>query len=158
MALKKIKAPSTKNMEQVFQFFVEINIIQMLANTVMVRVMPHELTPSQFALLSHFSRVEDLRQSIVDLARIFQVSKPSMGETVDKLHNKGFVKIEINSMDRREKIVSLTKKGALAKIDAEKAVYPFLKSMIEKIGINQFTSAHAAINPIRIWMDSNRNI
>jgi len=150
--------PSLATIDVVFQLFVEISITQMLATTEMTRVLPHKLTFSQFSLLSHFSRTENVPRSIVELARIFQVTKPSMGETVDKLLSKGFVKVEANPADRREKIVSLTEQGAAAKRDAEKAIHPLLESMIEQMGVAQFEAAYTALRPIRQWMDDNRNV
>jgi len=150
--------PPLANIDVVFQLFVEVSITQMLATTEMARVMPHKLTFSQFSLLSHFSRIENLQRSIVDLARIFQVTKPSMGETVDKLLNKGFVKVEANPADRREKIVSLTEHGAAAKLDAEKAIYPLLETMLAQMGVAQFETAYTALKPIRQWLDDNRNV
>ncbi|UOG92882.1 MAG: MarR family transcriptional regulator [Candidatus Thiothrix sulfatifontis] len=149
---------SLANIDGVFQLFVEVNITQMLATTEMTRVLPHKLTFSQFSLLSHFSRTENLQRSIVDLARIFQVTKPSMGETVDKLLSKGFVKVEANPADRREKIVSLTEQGAAAKLDAEKAIYPLLEAMLAQMGVAQFEAAYTALKPIRQWLDDNRNV
>ncbi len=71
----------------------EVHITHMLTTNELMRVMPHQLTLSQFGVLSHFSRHQNLSLSIVELARIFQVSKASMGETLDKLARKGFVKI-----------------------------------------------------------------
>jgi DNA-binding MarR family transcriptional regulator len=151
----EIKYPFNR-IEDVFQLFVEIHITQMLATAELSRVMPYELTISQFSLLSHFSRFENLERNIVELAGIFQVTKSSMGETVNKLRNKGFINVETNSSDRRGKIVSLTKKGALAKIEAEKSIYVYLESMTEHLGTDQLESAYHALKPIRIWMDNNR--
>jgi DNA-binding MarR family transcriptional regulator len=155
--LEKDTTPSPPNMQNVFQLFVEVSITHMLATTELMRIMPHKLTLSQFSLLSHFSRTDNLQRSIVDLAGIFQVSKPSMGETIEKLLQKGFVNVDPNPDDRRGKIVSMTPAGAQAKMDAEQAIFPLLELMIKDLGADQVDTAYHALRPIRVWLDNNRN-
>ncbi|MFN7613306.1 MAG: MarR family winged helix-turn-helix transcriptional regulator [Alphaproteobacteria bacterium] len=145
------------DLAKAFQLFVEVHITQMLTANELMRVMPHQLTLAQFGVLSHFSRHQNLSLSIVELARIFQVSKASMGETVDKLARKGFVKIIPNPKDRRGKIVSITPKGAAARKEAEKSIYPVIAQMMKAIGSAQFDVAYQALRPIRLWLDERRS-
>ena len=140
-----------------FQLFVEVHITHMLTTNELMRVMPHQLTLSQFGVLSHFSRHQNLALSIVELARIFQVSKASMGETVDKLARKGFVRIIPNPEDRRGKIVSITPKGAAARKKAETSIYPVIAQMVKALGPAQCDAAYQALRPIRVWLDERRS-
>jgi DNA-binding MarR family transcriptional regulator len=47
---------------------------------------------------------------VVDIARRINISPPSVTEALSKLEKKGYVK-KIEGEDRREKILSITKKG-----------------------------------------------
>jgi DNA-binding MarR family transcriptional regulator len=101
-------------------------------------LLPHAMTLPQFKLLTHFSRTNNVEASIVDLARIFQVTKASMGETVNKLRKKSFVTVKANPLDQREKRVSMTPGGDAARMDAIRAFSPLMQKMISEIGIQQF--------------------
>lgn len=141
----------------IFELFVEVSITHTLSTNAFTQVLPHGMNMSQFKLLTHYSRTNNTPTSIVDLARIFQVTKPSMGETVNKLKEKSFVKIQANPLDHREKLVSITAKGEAARLDAIHAFAPFMQKMISDIGSKQFEDAAHMLRPIRAWLDEQRD-
>ncbi len=146
-----------EEMAKIFELFVEVSVTYTLAANAFSQVLPHAMNLSQFKLLSHFSRTKTARTSIIDLAHIFQVSKPSMGETVNKLKEKSFVVVEANPSDHREKLVSITAKGEAARIDAIHAFSPLMQKMTSEIGTKNFEKALYALRPICRWLDANRN-
>ncbi len=75
---------------------------------------------------------------------------------MDKLARKGFVNIVPNSEDRRGKIISMTCKGAAARKEAEKSVYPVIDQMMKALGSAQFDAVYQALRPIRLWLDERR--
>jgi DNA-binding MarR family transcriptional regulator len=146
-----------QDMASIFELFVEVSITYTLSAKAFSSVLPHAMTLPQFKLLSHFSRTQNSRTSIIDLANIFQVSKPSMGEIVNKLKEKSFLVVEINPADQREKLVSMTPKGADARIDAILAFTPLMQKMTAEIGTKNFENALHALRPICRWLDENRH-
>jgi DNA-binding MarR family transcriptional regulator len=140
----------------IFELFVEVSITYTLSANAFLQVLPHEMTLAQFKLLSHFSKTKTSRTSIIDLAHLFQVSKPSMGETVSKLRKKSFVKVESNPSDQREKLVSITPEGEAARIDAIQAFSPLMQRMLTEIGVKQFEDSIQVLRPICRWLDENR--
>lgn len=101
-----------------FKVMNEIGIIHQLSTSAFSEVLPHKLTIAQFSILNHFVRLELEKQSPAKLASAFQVSRPTMTNTLMRLEKAGFVQITADLKDKRGKNVSITAKGRSAREDA----------------------------------------
>ena len=71
------------------------------------RVKSLGLTRSQWCVLNHLFRNDGSTQS--ELADLLEVQKPTLGRLLDRMEQKGWIRREGHSADRRAKRVFLTK-------------------------------------------------
>ena len=90
--------------------FTEIKIIEQLANQRIQRALPDGLQVSHFAVLNHFSHLGG-EKTPAQLAKVFQVTKGAMTNTVARLEAMGCVEVRPDGADGRKKLVSLTAEG-----------------------------------------------
>lgn len=139
-----------------FQLFNEIGIIDQLVTARFSRVLAPDLNPSEFGVLNHFVRVGGVK-SPSRLARIFQMTKPSMTAILGKLERKGFVEIVGSEEDRRRKIVSITQAGRAARERAIKAVVPLIERVEAGQDMQQLRSILPTLVDLRSYLDAERN-
>jgi len=147
--------PSAKQLELAYTFFNEIGIIAQLSATRMQRVLPHDLTQSQFSVLNWFVRV-DVQATPGRLARAFQVSKGAMTNTLGKLSGKVFVTVEPDPASGRRKIVRMTPSGRTARDQAIAASYPALQSLLKDISSEGIAEALPLLQEVRQILDAAR--
>jgi len=75
------------------------------------RVRPYGMTRSQWWVLAHLSRSRDRAMSQVELARLLDVGKATLGGLIDRLERSGYVERGNDSTDRRVKSVTITPEG-----------------------------------------------
>ena len=121
----------------------------------MEKALPNGMLPSHFGVLSHLSRVQS-GTTPAALANAFQVARPSMTNTIQKLTQQGYVLVTPNPEDGRGKRVSITKKGLAAFLDAVNAIGPLYSDIIEALGEQPFVDALPHLEKIKQYMDSNR--
>lgn len=141
----------------VFQFFIEIGIIEQLARALFERGLPHGLTMAQFRVLNHFARLGGER-SPVELARAFQVTKAAITNAVQKLEAKGFLAVTADPDDGRGKRVSLTEDGRAAREDAVASLGPLIPVILEEIPAEEFARALPFLRQLRVFLDTNRDM
>ena len=93
-----------------FALLNEIGIIEQLARNRFERAQPDGLRLPQFTVLNHLVRLGDGRGP-AQIARAFQVSKPTMTNTLQRLEERGFIRLEPDPRDARSKRVMLTGAG-----------------------------------------------
>ena len=94
-----------------FRVFNEIGIIDQLATHAATQALPGAMTNAQFGILNHFVRLGHEWRTPAQLASAFQVSRPTMSNTLARLERGGFVSIEPDPEDGRGKRVSISSKG-----------------------------------------------
>ena len=94
-----------------FRLFNEIGIIDQLATHAFTQVLPRPLTPAQFGILNHFVRLEHGPRTPAQLASAFQVSRPTMSNTLARLERAGLVEVSPDPEDGRGKRVVISEKG-----------------------------------------------
>ena len=139
----------------VFAFFNEIGIIEQLARTRVERVLPGGMKMPHFGVLNHLVRLGK-KESPADLARAFQVTRPTMTNTIQRLEATGFVAVEPNLDDGRAKLVLVTPRGRKARDAAIEALAPMLTKISADLGDDLFARALPALQQARIYMDENR--
>jgi DNA-binding MarR family transcriptional regulator len=75
------------------------------------RVKPLGITRSQWWVLANLSRHEGEHMMQIELARLLDVGKVTLGGLVDRLEENGFVVRTPDTVDRRSKRVSVSAKG-----------------------------------------------
>jgi DNA-binding MarR family transcriptional regulator len=145
-----------KDAEDIFQLFARINMIQNHVTARFVRVLPHALTLAQFSILYHLSKHPSAEKTPLELASHFLLSKPSLGEALDKLRKKKFVQLKKNPNDGRSKLVSVTAQGTEAQREAVTAIQPFLIEMRDAVGMENLRAATDMLYPLREWLRDYR--
>jgi len=139
-----------------FVFFNEIGIINQLATTQLERNLPNGLKASHFGVLSHFVRLGD-NKTPMELASAFQVTKGAMTNTLQKLEERGLVRIKTNPQDGRSKLVTITAKGRRARADAIEAVTPMFTELMGLIPKEKVEKALPTLQEVRQILDEARN-
>lgn len=141
----------------VFQVLNEIGIINQLSSAQFVRALvPHNLGQSEFSVLNRFVRVGDATTPS-RLARIFQMTKPSMTAILGKLQAKGFVEIIGSEEDRRRKIVTITEAGRRARERALEAVAPLGEQVLQAFDAAQLQAILPTLTELRQFLDTARD-
>lgn len=139
----------------IMAFFRNISIIEQLSRARMERALPDNMQPSHFGVLSHLSNAKK-KESPAELAAIFQVARPSMTNTLNKLIANSYIVIEPDPEDGRGKLVSITQDGRDAFIKAIQAIAPLYENTIDSLGIETFEDLLPGLNKVRSFMDEDR--
>ena len=140
----------------VFQVFNEIGIINQLSSAQLSKALAPHLGQSEFSVLNHFVRVGD-GASPSRLARIFQMSKPSMTAILSKLEGKGLAAIVGSEDDRRRKIVTITEKGRAERARAVQAIAPMAEAVASGFDTKQLKAILPHLTALREFLDAARN-
>ena len=144
-----------KNNSPVFGFFTEVSIIENLTKNRMEKVLPDEMKASHFSVLNHLVRLGK-QESPAELASAFQVARPSMTNTIQKLEKKNYITIAPDPLDGRGKLVLITEQGKAAHQKAVIALSQGFAKLEEELGPELFASILPTLQKIRQYMDENR--
>jgi DNA-binding MarR family transcriptional regulator len=139
-----------------FRVFNEIGIIEQLARNRFERVMPYDLTISQFVLLNHFVRVGG-EKSPAQLATIMQVTKATMTSTLQRLESKKFVQVVPDPKDGRAKRVTITDAGRAARQAALLALQPEIIAVTKAHGETALKALVEPLTALRVLLDRMRD-
>ena len=154
--MKEHSKPTGEQADPVFEFFRSVHIIQHLSQVRMEKALPGEMLQSHFGVLSHLIRSDDCK-SPADLAALFQVSRPSMTNTLGKLEKMQFIRIRPNPEDGRAKLVEITDAGAKAQQAAIQAIAPMFADIVAVVGVETFQELLPDMNKIRQFLDDHRD-
>lgn len=139
----------------IYHFFNELGIMEQLVTTRLERALPGGLTKAQFGVLNHLARL-GRQESPAELAKAFQVARPTMTNTVQKLAAKGYVAVTPHPTDGRSKIVNLTGAGVAIRAEALAALLPLFEQIGAALGTDVFAQAVPLLEKVRIYLDENR--
>ncbi|MFT4052929.1 MAG: MarR family transcriptional regulator [Novosphingobium sp.] len=106
------KESHEKPSAQQFTFGFLVHDVSRVRRTVMDLIMrPYGITRSQWSILSALSRGGNNGMMQVDLARLMEVGKVTVGGLVDRLEASGHVERRADATDRRAKRVYITDQG-----------------------------------------------
>ena len=138
-----------------FQILNEIGIIAQLSQNRAGKILAPTLNMSQFAVLSHFSRLGGER-SLVQLADNMQVTKAAMTNTVGRLRNKGLLDVQPDPSDGRGKRVTLTPAGRQARDRAVAALGQAMAPLRQDFPSDEVAALLPGLRRLRVWFDANR--
>jgi DNA-binding MarR family transcriptional regulator len=140
---------------QWFEIFNEVGIIAQLTRTLFEGAQTDGLTLPQFTVLNHLVRLGDGKAPL-DIARAFQVPKPSLTNTLAGLEARGLIETRPHPKDGRSKLVHLTEAGQARRVAAIAALGP----AIARIAAHADRGAVARLLPdlaaLRRTLDADR--
>jgi DNA-binding MarR family transcriptional regulator len=139
-----------------FAFIYEIGIINQIGTAFLETRLPSGLLVSHFGVVSHLIRVRD-GATPLDLARAFQVPKPSMTHTLAGLEKHGLVEMRPNPADKRSKQVWLTTAGKKFRDDALLKMLPLFSVLGEQFPPNRVAELLPSLTEFRTLFDRLRN-
>ncbi len=140
---------------RLLQLFVEISIIQQLAENKFNRLMPDGLHVSHFSVINHLVRMGDGRTPI-QIANSFQIARSTMTNTLMVLEKRGLIKVIPNPEDGRSKQVFLTKEARDFLERAEEVLAPELQRMSSELDLKEIFKIIPALEDMRKYLDNNR--
>lgn len=142
--------------DQVFMsFFKEIFSLEQLARNRMEQALPGDMKVSHFTALSYLAN-KNTPSNPAELASAFQVSRPTMTNTLQKLEAKKYIRISADSEDGRSKQIAITKEGRKAYKLAIAALAQMFSDVARNLGEGPFTQALVPLQTIREFMDAFR--
>jgi len=145
----------TDTADLIYSFFNEVGIIEQLARTRVERVLPDGMKMPHFGVLNHLVRLGK-EESPAELANAFQVTRPTMTNTLQRLQAKNYIMVEADPRDGRAKLVLITQKGRDARQAAIAALAPLLEQIADGLGNGVFAKALEPLQRVRVYMDENR--
>ncbi|MFT5208515.1 MAG: DNA-binding MarR family transcriptional regulator [Flavobacterium sp.] len=149
------KENQRRDIEVLFSYFNELNIISQLSNGILEQKLPAGLTTSQFSVLNWFIRVDNVATP-GRLSTAFQVTKGAMTNTLKKLHDKKLISITPDPNSGRSKIVKLTKKGRDVRDSAIEGISPLLEEFAQTFPASDIKKQVKAIKKVRKYLDEYR--
>jgi len=150
------KPAASEPPRNLFTLFNEIGIINQLASKRFERVLPDNLTLSQFSVLNNFVRLGGSRTP-AQLAEAFQVTKGAMTNTLQKLSARGCITIDVDSNDRRSKQVNITDHGRQLRNVAIAKANEALSNLVGQIDQSEIEETLIHLQHIRKVLDADRN-
>jgi DNA-binding MarR family transcriptional regulator len=139
-----------------FQVFNEIGIIEQLARNRFERTLPAGLTLPQFNVLNHFVRLGG-EHSPARLASAFQVTRPTMTNTLQRLEAAGLVTSSPDPADGRAKIITVTDAGRAMRERCIEAQAPLLAELRDRLPEADLAALLPGLRRVRIMLDSARD-
>ncbi|QIE55858.1 MarR family transcriptional regulator [Pikeienuella piscinae] len=136
-----------------FTVLTEIRAIEQLVELRLQRALPDGLELSQFAVLNHFSHLGG-EKSPAQLAKVFQLTKGAMTNTIQRLEAAGHVRVRPDEKDRRRKLVSLTESGLEMRNRAINALAPVFAEITAGVGRDRLRSALPALRELRLFLSA----
>ncbi len=129
--------------------FSEIGVIDQLARTRLSRALPEGMELSHFAVLNHFSHAGGER-SPAQLARMLHVTKAAMTNTMNRLHESGYIHIRPDWDDARKKWLSISPAGQAARDQAVQAIEPVFTEVVQAVGADRLRQILPVFRELRM--------
>ena len=136
-------------------FFTEVSIVEHLARTRMEQALPDGMKAPHFSVLSHLVATRR-KETPAELASNFQVTRPTMTNTLQRLLAKNYIDIQPDPNDGRGKLVSITACGEAAFFKAVSCLGPRFEDLNKNLGDELFQSILPMLKKIRRYMDQHR--
>lgn len=146
--------PDVRDDPTEFRVLNEIGIISQLSSAAFERTMPDGMSMAQFTVLNHFVRMGGPKH-LVELARLFQVTKGAMTNTVGKLEQKGLVSVVGDPADGRAKLVDVTEAGRVMRKDCLCRLAPKLEALTDVAEEREWAAALPFLQKLRKWLDDH---
>ena len=135
--------------------FSEISTIDQLLKSKLSKELPKGMEVSHFSILNYFV-LSGGEKTPVQLAKIFNLTKGAITNTLNKLLAAGYIHIRPDWDDGRKKFVSISKAGINARNDALNRIMPVVETIIEKTGREKAKMALPVLRKLRTVLDNKK--
>ncbi len=129
-------------------FFSEISMVDQLMRYKINRALPKGMELSQFMLLNYLATISEERRPS-QLAKLFQLTRGAMTNTLSKLEEAGYVHMRPDWDDARRKCVVISFSGRKAREDGLKKINPVIEEMVDVVGIEKVREVLPIIRELR---------
>ena len=129
-------------------FFSEISMVDQLMRYKINRALPKGMELSQFMLLNYLATISEERRPS-QLAKLFQLTRGAMTNTLSKLEEAGYVHMRPDWDDARRKCVVISSSGRKAREDGLKKIDPVIEEMVDAVGIEKVREVLPIIRELR---------
>ncbi len=136
------------------EFFACLTAIGRLADQRLERATPEGLSLAGLTVLNHLAQWGGA-PTPNELAQAFQLTKPTMTNTLQRLEAQAYVAITADKDDGRRKRVALTDEGLKAQRAAVAQVRPKLEAMRDAFAPTDFDAVLPFLRRLRAWLDAN---
>ena len=126
----------------------EILVLDQIARGRLAKVLPKGMELSHFSVLNHLAHVNSER-SPAELARVFNVTRGAMTNTLGKLEAAGHVHIRPDWDDARRKFVSISASGRMARDSALQAAGPVLSELGSAVNADSLKETLSVLRDMR---------
>ena len=137
------------------QVFTQIAIIDQLVTNRLERVLPEGLSHAQFGVLTQLGR-HGGDTTPAELARLFQVTKGAITNTLQRLEGQGFITVEPDPNDGRRKRISVTPAGVTVHDKALLAMRPLHDTLRSAFTEQEFVAVLPFLKALRTWLEEGR--
>jgi len=113
--------------------FGEILALDQLVRARLAKVLPKGMELSHFSVLNQLSHTK-IERTPAQIAKSFRVTRGAITNTLNKLELSGYIHIRPDWEDARQKMVSISPAGVVARNNALAAVTPIINELISEMG------------------------
>ena len=106
------------------------------------------LTLSQMMVIESFRHSKDGYQTVQDIQNALHVAQPTASGLVKRMERKGLLK-RIDSMDKREKVITLTEEGHAAITNARKGMISTESILLASLSEEESKQFHSLLD--KVW-------
>lgn len=133
------------------QVFDEIRYIEHLVRTAIARKLPVGLTYPQFEVMNLLARRGD-GTTPLSIARALQMTKSGLTNTLQRLHARKLIRVEMCEADGRRKRIWLTAEGKQAYVQSMVALRPRMESLRDGFTPKEFREVLPFLKALRTWL------
>ena len=128
--------------------FSELFVADQVARNRLAKALPRGMELSHFSVLNYLARVSD-EKSPAELARVFNLTRGAMTNTLGKLEWAGHVHIRPDWDDALRKFVTISPAGRSARDAALAAIAPLMADAVSSIGPDRVRAALPVLREVR---------
>ena len=114
------------------------------------------LNLSQFALLNHLAQSPKNTHSITELTEAMEMHQPGVTKLVQKLHQEGFLEVQVSKNDARKRKISITEAGREHIIAVGQELFPDVQQWFADWSGEEVQELNRYLNQLAVWLDSHR--
>ena len=136
--------------------FSEISTIDQLLKSKLSKELPTGMEVSHFSILNYFV-LSGGEKTPVQLAKIFNLTKGAITNTLNKLLAAGYIHIRPDWDDARSKLISISTAGKSARDRAVASIEPILNDLMKVMGADKTKSIIPFLRDLRILLNNEEN-
>ena len=143
-----------RNDDLAVALFGELFMADQLARNRISKILPKGMELSHFSVLNHLARVGEERTP-AQLAKAFHVTRGAMTNTLTRLEWAGHIHIRPDWEDARQKFVSVSPSGRVARDSAVAAVVPQIAEVAQALGVDRVRALLPVLRELRLKLEED---